>query len=111
MADPRTFSVKPRTLQTTLPALLGTPRNKLGDDISVQFVGHIPQKIPDGDGRLARTPFVHRTVGIIVKDLLLEDIKGLVEFEPSVTRGEGPHENIGLGPFDGILVDAGVHGL
>ena len=94
-----------------MPIILGALRNKLGDDISVQFVGHIPKKILDGDGRLARTLFLHHTVGIIVKDLLLEDIKGLVEFEPSVTRGEGPHENIGLGPFDGILVDAGVHGL
>ena len=89
-----------------MPIILGALRNKLGDDISVQFVGHIPQKIPDGDGRLARTLFLHHTVGIIVKDLLLEDIKGLVEFEPSVTRGESCYEDVGFGSVDGILLDA-----
>ena len=50
-------------------------------------------------------------MGIIVKDLLLKGVEGLVEFEPSVTRGEGHYEDVGFGDFDGILLDAGVDGL
>ena len=50
-------------------------------------------------------------MGIIVKDLLLKGVEGLVEFEPSVTRGEGRYEDVGFGDFDGILLDAGVDGL
>ena len=50
-------------------------------------------------------------MGIIVKDLLLKGVEGLVEFEPSVTRGEGHCEDVGFGDFDGILLDAGVDGL
>ena len=45
MAEPRTFKVKPRTLQTTFPPLvpiiLFGLGNKLGDNIPVQFIRHI----------------------------------------------------------------------
>ena len=60
---------------------------------------------------MARTPLVHDTVGIIVEDLLLKGVEGLVEFEPSMTRGESRFEDVGFGPFDRILLDAGVDGL
>ena len=71
----------------------------------------ISQKITDGDVRLTRTPFFYHTVGIIVKDLLLKGVEGLVEFEPSMTRGESRHKNIGLGPFDRVLFDTVKDGL
>ena len=41
----------------------------------------------------------------------MKGVEGLVEFEPSVTRGEGRYEDVGFGDFDGILLDAGVDGL
>ena len=61
--------------------------------------------------RLTGTPLVYHTVGIIVKDLLLEGVERLVDFEPSMTRGESRHENIGLGPFDHVLFDTVKDGL
>ena len=41
------------------------------------------------------------------RGLAVEGIEGLVEFEPSVTRGESCYEDVGFaGPVDGILLDA-----
>ena len=94
-----------------IPIILGATGSELGDDITVQFIHHVAQKIPDGDAGLTGTPLVHDTVGIIVKDLLLKGVEGLVEFEPSMTRGEGRYKDVGLGPFDRIVLDAGVDGL
>ena len=61
--------------------------------------------------RLTGTPLVYHTVGIIVKDLLLNGVEGLVEFEQSMTGGESRHENIGLGHFDRVLFDTLKDGL
>ena len=94
-----------------VPIILGAPGNKLGDDIPIQFIRHISQKIADRNAGLAWTPLVHDTVGIIVKDLLLKGIEGLVEFEPSMTRGGSRYEDVRFGPFDRLLLDAGVDGL
>ena len=98
-------------LSCRVPIVLSAPRNKLGDDVPVQFIRHVPQKITRGDGGLIGTPSVDHTVHIIVKDLLLKSIEGLIEFEPSMTRGESRHKNVGLGAFDGIVLDTGVDGL
>ena len=57
------------------------------------------------------TPFVHYTIGIVIKDLLLKGIQGLVELESSMTGSERCYENIGLGAFDSIVLDAGINGL
>ena len=94
-----------------IPIILSAPRNKLSDDVSVQFIRHVPQKIADGNAGLAKTPLVHDTVGIIVEDLLLKGIEGLVEFEPSMARGESCYEDIGFGAFNSIVLDTGVNGL
>ena len=41
------------------------------------------------------------------RGLAVEGIEGLVEFEPSVTRGESCYKDVGFaGPVDGILLDA-----
>ena len=94
-----------------VPIILGAPGNELSDDVPVQFIRHTSQKIADGNAGWARTPLVHDTVGIIVEDLLLKGVEGLVEFEPSMTRGESCYEDVRFGPFDRILLDAGVDGL
>ena len=41
----------------------------------------------------------------------MEDIKGLIEFEPSVTGGEGGYKDIGFGAFDRIVMYTGVDSL
>ena len=99
------------TCASRVPIILGAPRNKLSDDVSVQFIGHVPQKIPGGNTGLTWTPLVHHTVRIVVKHLLLKGVEGLVELEPSMARGERRHKDIGLGAFNGIVLDTGVDGL
>ena len=94
-----------------VPIILGASRNELGDDVPVEFIRHVPQKITFGDGGLTGTPLVHDTIGIEIKDLLLKGVQGLVELEPSMARGESRHKDIGLGAFDGIVLDSGVNGL
>ena len=94
-----------------VPIILGTPRNKLGDDVPIYFIRHVPQKITRGNGGLTGTPSVDHTVRIIVKDLLLKGVERLVEFQPGVTGGEGRHKDVGLGTFDGIVLDTGVDSL
>ena len=54
------------------------------------------------------TPSVDHTVRIIVKDLFLEGVQRLIELEPSMARGEGRHKDVGLGAFDGIVLDTGI---
>ena len=54
---------------------------------------------------------MNHTVRIVVKDLLYKDVQGLVELESSMTRGESRHKDIGLGAFDGIVLDIGVDSL
>ena len=116
-AAPRTFRVNPLglahlfTLSCGVPVVFGPTRNEFGDDVTIEFIRHIPEKTTCGDGRLIGTPFVDHAVRVIVKDLLLEDIKGLIEFEPSVTGGEGRHKYIGFGAFDRIVIHTGVDGL
>ena len=57
-----------------VPIILGAPRNKLGDDVSVQFIRHVPEKIPGGNAGLTGTTLVHHTICIVVKDLLLKGV-------------------------------------
>ena len=94
-----------------VPIILSTPRNKLGDDVSVQFIRHIPQKIARGDRGLTWTPAVNDTVRVIVKDLLLEGVQGLIELESCMARGERRHKDVGFGAFDGIVLDTGIDGF
>ena len=94
-----------------VPIILGAPRNELGDDVPIQFIRHVPEKIPSGNTGLTGTPLVHYTVGIIVEDLLLEGVQGLIELESSMTRGERRHKDVGLGAFDSIVLDTGVDGF
>ena len=98
-------------LSCCVPIILSAPRNKLGDDVPVQLIRHVPQKITHGDEGLIGTTSVDHTVRIIVKDLLLKGVQGLIELEPSMARGEGHHKDVGLGAFDGIVLDTGVNGL
>ena len=99
------------TLSCRVPIILGAPRNKLSDDVPVQLVRHVPQKITRGDEGLIGTPSVDHTVRIVLKDLLLKGVQGLVELQSSMTRGESRHKDIGLSAFDGIVLDTGVNGL
>ena len=64
----------PFTLPCRVPIVLSAPRNEIGDDIPVQFIHPVPQKITCGDGGLARTPSVDHTVLVIIKYLLLEGV-------------------------------------
>ena len=98
-------------LSCCVPIILSAPRNKLGDDVPVQFIRHVLQKITRGDGGLIGTPSVDHTVRIIVKDLFLEGVQGLVELQSSMASGESRHKDVGLGAFDGIVLDTGVNGL
>ena len=41
----------------------------------------------------------------------MKGVEGLVELESSMARGESRHKDIGLGAFDGIVMDIGVNGL
>ena len=41
----------------------------------------------------------------------MKGVEGLVEFQPSIARGETCYEDVGFGPFDRILLDAGVDDL
>ena len=41
----------------------------------------------------------------------MKGVEGLVEFEPNMTRGESRYKDVGFGPFDRILLDAGVDSL
>ena len=99
------------TLSCGVPVVFGPTRNEFGDDVTIEFIHHIPEKTICGDGRLIGTPFVDHAVRVIVKDLPLEDIKGLIEFEPSVTGGEGRRKDIGFGAFDRIIMYTGVDSL
>ena len=62
------------TLPCRVPVILSASRNELGDDVTIQFVGHVPQKITCGDGGLTRTPSVDHTVRVIIKHLLLKGV-------------------------------------
>ena len=99
------------TLSCGVPVVFGPTRNEFGDDVTIEFIHHIPEKTTCGDGRLIGTPFVDHAVRVVVKDLPLEDIKGLIEFEPSVTGGEGRRKDIGFGAFDRIVMYTGVDSL
>ena len=63
-AEPRTFRVKPRTLETyfalacLVTVIFSTPGNELSDDVTIQFIPHVAEKIANGDGRLIGAPFV-----------------------------------------------------
>ena len=57
-----------------VPIILGAPRNELGDDIPVQFIRHVPQKIADGNAGLTRTPSIDHSVRVIIRHLLLESV-------------------------------------
>ena len=61
-----------------------------------------------GDGGLIGTPSINHTVRIIVKDLFLE---GVIELQSTMARGESRHKDVGLGAFDGIVLDTGVDGF
>ena len=63
------------------------------------------------DGGLVETPSANHAVRIVVKDLLLKGVEGLVELQSSMAHGESRHKDIGLGAFDGIVLDTGVNGL
>ena len=41
----------------------------------------------------------------------MKDVQGLVELESSMARRERRHKDIGLGAFDGIVLDTGVDSL
>ena len=41
----------------------------------------------------------------------MKGVEGLVELESSMARGESRHKDIGLGAFDGIVLDTGVNSL
>ena len=41
----------------------------------------------------------------------MKGVEGLVELQSSMARGESRHKDIGLGAFDGIVMDTGVNGL
>ena len=43
--------------------------------------------------------------------MFLKGVQRLVELEPSMARSESRHEDIGLGAFDGIVLDAGIDSL
>ena len=94
-----------------VPIILGAPGNKLGDDVPVQFIRHVPQKIARGDRGLTGTPLVHHTIRVVIQDLLLEGVQGLVELESSMAGGESRHKDVGFGAFDDIVLDAGVDGF
>ena len=94
-----------------VPIILGAPRNELGDNVPIQFIRHIPQKIPGGNTGLTGTPLVHDAICVIVEDLLLKGVQRLVELESSMTRRESRHKDVGLGAFDSIILDTGVNGL
>ena len=94
-----------------IPIILGASRNKLGDDVSIQLVRHVPEKIPGGNAGLTRTPLVHHTVRIVIEDLLLEGVQGLVKLQSSMAGGESRHKDVGLGAFDRIVLDTSVNGL
>ena len=98
-------------LSCRVPIILSAPRNKLGGDVPVQFIRHVPQKITRGEEGLIGTPSVDHTVRILVKDLLLKGVEGLVELQSSMARSESRHKDVGLGAFDGIVLDTGVNGL
>ena len=61
-------------LPCRVPIVLSAPRIELGDEIPVQFIRHVPQKITYGDGGLTRTPSVDRIVRVIIKHLSLEGV-------------------------------------
>ena len=75
------------TLSCRVPIILSAPGNELSDDIPVQFIRHVPQKITRGDGGLIGTPSVDHTVRIMAKNLLLKGVEGLVELQSSMARG------------------------
>ena len=54
---------------------------------------------------------LYMTLSVSVEDLLLKGVEGLVEFQPSMACGESCYEDVGFGPFDRILLDAGVDSL
>ena len=54
---------------------------------------------------------LYTTLSVSVEDLLLKSVEGLVEFQPSMACGESCYEDVGFGPFDRILLDAGVDSL
>ena len=94
-----------------VPIILSAPGNKLSDDVSIQFVRHVPQKIPGGNTGLTGTPLVHDAICVIVEDLLLKGVQRLVELESSMARRESRHKDVGFSTFDGIVLDTGVDGF
>ena len=50
--------------------VFGTSCDEFCDDVIIEFIRHVPKKVASGDEGLIGAPFVHHTIGIIVKDLL-----------------------------------------
>ena len=57
-----------------VPVILCAPGNKLGDNVTMEIIGHVPQKNANGDGRLIGTSFVDHIVRVVMKYLLLEGV-------------------------------------
>jgi len=62
------------SLPCHVTVVFGTTWDEFGDDVTIKFIHHVPEKVASGDEGLIRVPFVHHTIGVIVKDLLLEGI-------------------------------------
>lgn len=60
------------SLHCRVTVVFDTTRDEFCDDVTIEFIRHVPEKVAGGDEGLNRVPFVHHTIGIIVKDLLLE---------------------------------------
>ena len=58
------------SLPCRVTVVFGTSGDEFCDNVTIEFIRHVPKKATSGDEGLTGAPFVHHTIGIIVKDLL-----------------------------------------
>ena len=57
------------SLPCDVTVVFGTSWDEFCDNVTIEFIRHVPKKPASGDEGLTRAPFVHHTIDIIVKDL------------------------------------------
>ena len=97
------------TLLGSVTVVLGTCGGEFGDEIvTVEFVGHFSQVVSKGNTGLSWSGGVDDRVRVKREDALLKLFQVRVEFESSVTGGEGGHEDVDTSVIGLILFQVGI---
>ena len=89
--------------------IFGTIRHKFRNDVPLQFVSHLAEKVTHRNARLVEFPSVDDRIGVVVQHLLLEDVEVTIELEAGPTGGERGDKDVGLGTGFDVVVYVGIN--